>query len=146
MAYRILTTAALLVALIGPAVADEIRPNGPPIVVKAGVGTLIQASSPVGNVFVANTAIADVEIPPLGNRNLIYVYGKKSGKTSIYALGDDGQVAISREVNVTGPRTVRVLHGQREQVWSEVHGEPTNSGTNIADLPAGTTVSVPVGH
>jgi pilus assembly protein CpaC len=97
-------------------------------------------------VFVANPDVADVQIPTQGGRNLIYVYGKKAGRTSLYALGDDGQVAMSREVNVTGPRTVRVLRGQKEQIWSEVHGEPTNSGTNIADLPAGSTVSVPVGH
>jgi len=147
MAYRILTTAALLVALIGPAVADDIRPSGPPLVIsRAGTGVLVQTAIPFGNVFVANPSVAEVEIPTQGGRNLIYVFGKKAGSTSLYALGDDGQVVMSREVNVSGPRTVRILRGQKEQVWSEVHGEPTNSGTNIADLPAGTTVSVPVGH
>lgn len=147
MAYRILTTAALLVALVGPAVADEIHPNGPPIVIsRAGIGVLVQTDIPFGNVFVANPDVADVQIPTQGDRNLIYIYGKKAGRTSLYALGDGGQVAMSREVNVSGPRTVRVLHGQKEQIWSEVHGEPTNSGANLGDLPAGSTVSVPVGH
>jgi Flp pilus assembly secretin CpaC len=147
MAYRILTTAALLVALIGPAVADEIRPNGPPLVIsRAGTGVLVQTDIPFGNVFVANPDVADVQIPTQGGRTLIYVYGKKAGRTSLYAMGDDGQVAMSREVNVIGPRTVRVLRGQKEQVWSEVHGEPTKSGTDLTDLPAGSTVSVPVGH
>jgi Flp pilus assembly secretin CpaC len=147
MAYRILTAAALAVALATPAFADDvIRPNGPPLAIKAGSGVLIQTAAPIRNVFVADTAIADVHVPTQGDRNLVYVSGKKSGKTSFYVLGDDGQVVSSHAVDVAGPRTVRVLRGQKEQIWSEVHGEPTNSGGNLADLPPGSAITVPVGQ
>jgi Flp pilus assembly secretin CpaC len=145
MAYRILSAAALLVALAAPALAEDIRPNGPPLTVKVGAGTLIRTDIPIGNVFIADSTLADVQIPPLGDKTLVYVHGKKAGKTSLYALGDDGQVAMSREVDVSGSKTVRVLRGQREQIWSEAHGEPTKPGANLDDLPAGSTVSVPVG-
>jgi pilus assembly protein CpaC len=147
----ILSSAAIALAMLGAltsAMADDvvIRPSGPPLVIsRAGTGVLIQASVPLGNVFVADPAVADVQIPTQGGRNLIYVFGKKAGRTSLYALGDDGQVALSRVVDVSGPKTVRVLHGQRVEIWSEAHGEPTGSGANLADLPAGSTVSVPVG-
>jgi Flp pilus assembly secretin CpaC len=147
MTYRILTAAALCVALAAPAFADDvIVPNGPPLAVKAGSGTLIQTTAPIGNVFIADPAIADVQVPEQGRRNLVYVFGKKTGKTSLYALGDDGEVRLSRVVEVQGPRTVRVLHGKGEQIWSEAHGEPTNSGANLADLPPGSQVTVPVGQ
>ena len=145
MAYRILTAAALCVALAAPALADEIRPDGPPLVVKAGAGTLIQTPAPFGNVFVSHTNVADVEVPTQGGRRLFYVHGKKTGKVSLYALGDDGQVVLSRTVEVQGIRTVRVLRGKNEQIWSERHGEPTKSGGSLDDLPAGSSVTVPVG-
>jgi len=145
MAYRILTAAALCVALAAPALAEDIRPNGPPLAVKVGDGALIRTDMPVGNVFIADPSLADVQIAPLGDRNLVYVLGRKAGKTAVYALGDDGQVAMSRQVDVSGPRTVRVLRGQKEQIWTEAHGEPTKPGANLDELPAGSSVNVPVG-
>jgi len=145
MAYRILTAAALFGAIAAPALAnDVIRPNGPPLAVNVGSGALIKVPVAIGNVFIADPAIADVQVPTQGG-NLVYVFGKKTGRTSLYALGQDGEVALSRIVDIAGPRTVRVLRANKEQVWSEVHGEPTNSGANLADLPAGSTVVVPVG-
>jgi len=145
MAYRTLAAALALVALAAPALADDIiRPSGPPLAVRAGAGTLVQTTAPIGNVFIADRAIADVEVPPIGGRNLVYVFGKKAGKTSLYILGDNGEVASSRIVDVAGPRTVRVLRGAREQIWSEVHGEPTGSGMNLADLPPGSSINIPV--
>jgi pilus assembly protein CpaC len=146
MAYRILTAAALFVALAAPAFADEvIHPSGPPLAVKAGSGALLKASGPVANVFIADPAVADVNVPTEGDRNLVYVFGRKTGKTSLYLLSADGQVMSSRAVEVQGPRTVRVLHGKGEQIWSEQHGEPSNSGANLDDLPPGSQVTVPVG-
>ena len=144
MTYRILTAAVLAVALAAPALADDvIRPSGPPLEVRAGTGTLIQTPGMLGNVFIADPTVADVQIPTQGN--LIYVFGKKAGKTSLFALSEDGQVALSRVVEVSGPKTVRVLRGKEEQIWAEVHGEPTKSGTSLTDLPPGSAVSIPVG-
>lgn len=149
MAYRILTTAALLVALVAPAVADEIRPNGPPIVIKTGAATLIQSSAPFGTVFVANSAVAEVHLPTQGGRDLIYVTGKTVGKTSLYVLGDDGQVVLTRMVEVSGPKTVRVFRANNKvEIWSEAHGEPTTAAapaSGPAELPPNTTTFIAVG-
>ena len=142
MAYRILTSAALLVALAAPALAaDEIRPNGPPIVLPVSSGTLIQSSRPLTNVFVANPDVANVQVPDQGNKDLIFVFGKAPGKTSLYAIGSDGSVVLSETVEVRGPRTVRVLRAHKSETWSEAHEHPTN----LSDLPAGSTVTMPVG-
>jgi len=146
MAYRILAVTALAVALAVPALADEIRPSGPPIVIPVGSGTLIQSTAPLGNVFVANPETASVQIPIEGvtGRNLVYVFGKVAGKTALYALDENGNVILNRVVDVAGPRTVRVLRGHHPpEIWSEAHELP--KGGSLADLPAGSTVTVPVG-
>jgi pilus assembly protein CpaC len=142
MAYRILTAAAVFVALAAPALADDIRPNGPPLVLKPGAGTLLEAPVPLGNVFIASSDIANVQAYPMeGGKNLVYVYAKKPGTTSLYALDESGHVALNRIVEVQGPRTVLVLRGPKREVWSEApSSEPT-----LADLPAGSTVSIPAG-
>jgi Pilus formation protein N terminal region len=146
MAYRTLTAAALLVALAAPAMAaDEIRPDGPPLVIQAGQGTAIQTPVPLGNVFIAGPDIANVQVPE-NTRNLIYVFAKAPGRTTLYALGDSGEVVLSRAVDVVGPKTVRVLRGVlKPEIWSVAHGEPTGSGQNISDLPPGSSVTIPVG-
>ncbi len=146
MAYRILTAAALLVALAAPAfAADEIIPSGPPLVIKLGQGTAIQTPVQLGNVFITNPDTADIQIPE-NTKNLIYVFAKAPGRTTLFALGDAGEVVLSRTVEVLGPKTVRVQRGVlKEEIWSEAHGEPTGSVQNINDLPKGSTISVPVG-
>jgi len=142
MAYRILTSAALLVALVAPALAaDEIRPSGPAVVLRVSAGTLIQSSRPLVNVFIANPDVANVQIPDQGAKDKIFVFGKAAGKTTLYAVADDGSVALSQTVEVTGSKTVRVLRGSKSEIWSEAH----EHAPNLADLPTGSTVTMPVG-
>jgi hypothetical protein len=114
MAYRILTSAALLVALAVPALAaDEIRPSGPAISLRVSTGTLLQSPRPLVSVFIANPEIANV----------------------------DGHVALNQTVEVTGPKTVRVMRGSTSSVWSETQ----EHAPTLADLPAGSSVTVPAG-
>jgi Flp pilus assembly secretin CpaC len=142
MAYRILTSAALLVALAAPALAaDEIRPSGPAVVLPINSGTLLQSPRPLASVFIANPDIANVQIPEQGDKDLIFVLGKTAGKTTLYAVGVDGRVALSQTVEVTGPKTVRVMRGNTSYVWSEAH----EHAPNLADLPTGSTVTMPAG-
>ena len=142
MAYRILTAAALAVALAAPALAQEIRPAGPPIVLQPSSGTLIKTPAPLGNVFVANPDIASVQVPT-AEKNLVYVFAKAPGKTTLFALGEDGEIMLSRTVEVPGPRTVRVLRGTHApEIWTEAH-EPS---PRLSDLPAGSSVTMPAGQ
>jgi Flp pilus assembly secretin CpaC len=146
MAYRILTAAALAVALAAPALAQEIRPAGPPIVLQPSAGTLIKTPAPLGQVFIANPDIASVQVPPIeaaAGKNIVYVFAKAPGKTTLFALGEDGEIMLSRVVEVPGPRTVRVLRGTHApEIWTEAH-EPS---PRLSDLPAGSSVTMPVGQ
>jgi len=142
MAYRILTSAALLVALAAPALAaDEIRPSGPAIVLSVSGGTLLQSPRPLASVFIANPDIANVQTPDQGGKDVLIVFGKAPGKTTLYAIDIDGHVALNQTVEVTGPKTVRVMRGNTSYVWSEAH----EHAPNLADLPTGSTVTMPVG-
>jgi len=142
MAYRILTSAALLVALAVPALAaDEIRPSGPAVVLSINSGTLVQSPRPLTSVFIANPDIANVQVPEQGSKDLIFVFGKTAGKTTLYAVDADGRVALSQTVVITGPKTVRVMRASKSETWSEAHEHPTN----LSDLPAGSSVTMPVG-
>lgn len=142
MAYRILTSAALLVALAVPALAaDEVRPSGPAIALRVSEGTLLQSPRPLASVFIANPDVANVQTPDQGGKDMLLVFGKAPGKTTLYAIDTAGQVALSQTVEVTGPKTVRVMHGTKSEIWSEAH----EHATNLSDLPAGSTVTMPVG-
>ena len=145
MAYRILTAAAFAVALAAPALAQEIRPAGPPIVLQPSSGTLIKTPAPLGNVFVANPDIATAVVPAEGaaGRNLVHVFAKAPGKTTLFVLGEDGEIMLSRVVEVPGPRTVRVLRGSHApEIWTEAHEQQPR----LSDLPAGSSVTMPVGQ
>ena len=63
----------------------------------AGTGTLVRLSAPMNDVFVANDAIADVQVR--SNRQL-YVFGKASGETTVYATGANGRVVYAANVRV----------------------------------------------
>src|SRR6478609_6568307 len=47
-----------------------------------GTGTLVRLSEPMSDVFVANDAIADVQVR---SASQLYVFGKSQGETTVYA-------------------------------------------------------------
>ena len=62
-----------------------------------GTGTLVRLSEPMSDVFVANDAIADVQVrSPMQ----LYVFGKASGETTIYATAKSGRVVYAANVRV----------------------------------------------
>src|SRR6188508_3576063 len=62
-------------------------PGGPPIVLEAGSSTIFRSSGALNNVFIANRAVADVEVHRTPGRNdVLYVYGKKPGRTVLSAV------------------------------------------------------------
>jgi pilus assembly protein CpaC len=82
-----------------PVAAQQlIRPSGAPITVDVSKGVLISLDRPADTVFVADPAIADVQVK---SPRLIYLYGKAPGATSLYAVDADQKVMLSRPVSVS---------------------------------------------
>ncbi|WP_371930034.1 type II and III secretion system protein family protein [Bradyrhizobium sp. CCGUVB1N3] len=103
-----------VVVLLCPlAAAAQIKRNdggGPPRTAPDGIsGTLTLSSSlgktihlpaPAASIFVADPTIADYQAP---SNNTIFVFGKKSGRTSLFALNENGEALAELRVVVTQP-------------------------------------------
>ena len=62
-----------------------------------GSGTMVRLSSPMSDLFVANDAIADVQVR---SANQLYVFGKSRGETTVYATDKSGRVVYAANVRV----------------------------------------------
>jgi pilus assembly protein CpaC len=62
-----------------------------------GTGTLVRLSEPMSDVFVANDAIADVQVR---SSTQLYVFGKGTGETTVYATSKGGHVVYAANVRV----------------------------------------------
>lgn len=62
-----------------------------------GTGTLVRLSAPMSDVFVANDRVADVQVR---SSTQLYVFGKGSGETTIYATTKSGKVVYAATVRV----------------------------------------------
>jgi pilus assembly protein CpaC len=95
--------AAVMAASIGtaataPAFAQSaaVRPTTD-VALSVGTGRLVNLGSPITDIFVANDAVADVQVR---SANQIYIFGKGSGQTTIYATDRNGRVVYSANVRV----------------------------------------------
>ncbi len=86
--------AALLLA--GP-IAAETPPADAPLALEAGAGRMLQLERPATSIYVANPDVADVE---LKSPRLVYVYAKRPGETTLYAVGRDDRPVLDRRVLV----------------------------------------------
>jgi pilus assembly protein CpaC len=64
----------------------------------AGKGTMLRLPEDAVSVFVADPAIADVQVPTPRN---VFVLGKKTGTTTVYALGANNRTILQRTVVVS---------------------------------------------
>ena len=62
-----------------------------------GAGTLVRLSEPMTDVFVANDTVADVQVR---SSTQLYVFGKGSGETTVYATAKSGRVVYAANVRV----------------------------------------------
>ncbi|MBM3521797.1 MAG: type II and III secretion system protein family protein [Alphaproteobacteria bacterium] len=94
--------AAGLVAWLAAGVASAQQRPGPreirEIAVQQNGGELIQLPGPAVSILVANPEIADVQAP---TQSTLMVFGRKPGRTAIYALASSGQPLASLSVRVT---------------------------------------------
>ncbi len=72
--------------------------GGASLTVHAGQGRMMRLGQPVGSVFVADPAVADVQVV---SSQVLFVFGKAPGRTSVAALASDGAVVGRWKVAVT---------------------------------------------
>ncbi len=70
---------------------------GAPLLVDVGKGQLVTLDRPATTVFVADPDVADVQVK---SPSLIYLFGKKGGETTLFAVGENDQVLANLNVRV----------------------------------------------
>ncbi|MBV8686068.1 MAG: type II and III secretion system protein family protein [Alphaproteobacteria bacterium] len=101
--------ATVIAALIGatvtplavapaPALAQPapVRPSND-MTLSVGTGRMVRLDAPMSDLFVANDAIADVQVR---SANQIYVFGKTPGETTVFATDKAGRTIWSANVRV----------------------------------------------
>jgi pilus assembly protein CpaC len=96
--------ASLIVASIGasfpaPAVAQQsgfVSPSND-VALSVGAGRMVRLDGTMTDLFVANDAIADVQVR---SANQIFIFGKAAGETTIYATNKAGKTIYSANVRV----------------------------------------------
>ncbi|WP_156947604.1 type II and III secretion system protein family protein [Bradyrhizobium sp. WSM3983] len=83
----------------GPPLATPDSINGT-ISLSPSIGKTIHLSAPAASIFIADPTIADYQAP---SNTTIFVFGKKSGRTSLFALNEDGEALAELRVVVTQP-------------------------------------------
>ena len=85
------------VAAPGPAAAQSVTSPARSIAISIGRGQLVTLPGKMTDVFVANDAVADVQVK---SANQLYVFGKAGGETTVYASNANGDVVWSANVRV----------------------------------------------
>jgi pilus assembly protein CpaC len=99
---RLLAMAALLLAALAamPAAAQTAPRTAQRIELPVSEGTTLTLPQPATTVFIADTAIADVQTP---TNTVVFVFGKKPGRTTLFALDENGNRILSAQVAVFQP-------------------------------------------
>ena len=69
-----------------------------PLTIEQNMGKVVPLAESVGEVFVANPDIADIQ---LNGTSAAYVFGKKPGNTTIFATDHDGKVVLKLQLRIT---------------------------------------------
>jgi pilus assembly protein CpaC len=87
----------LAVVPAGPARAQSVTSPAQDLVLSVGRGQLVTVPGTMTDVFVANDAIADVQVK---SQRQLYVFAKAGGVTTIYASNASGEIVWSANVRV----------------------------------------------
>jgi pilus assembly protein CpaC len=149
----LLATVTSLIVTSLPAQGDvAVDASGGAMSVETGQGRILRFDQQVASVFVANPAVADVQVVSPG---VIYLFGKQSGDTNLIALSadDESQASLRLQVRdgdaqasealrgIDGESQVR-LHMAGNQLIAEgrsnsVEGAMATQSTLDAQAPAG---------
>lgn len=123
----------------GGATPPRFQPNAPePETVSAARGQMslnvsrgrtLRLSRPAASIFVADPTIADIQTP---SNQVVFVFGKKPGRTSLFALDDKGEPIAEYGVAVVQP-----IEDLRNLLRSEVG----DYRINVAYTPNGAVLS-----
>src|SRR3546814_8940453 len=80
--------------------------NGDPIAIEIGEGQLLRLDRAMASVFIANPEIADVTAK---SDRLLYLFGKRVGTTTLFAL--DGNDNVIANVSVTVDHSLTRMQG-----------------------------------
>ena len=69
-----------------------------PLNLEVNKGALLRLSKPAATIFVADPAIADIQVK---SPRLIYITAKQPGETSLYAVDADEKVILNRRLSVS---------------------------------------------
>jgi len=103
---RMLTSMALAATALAPigtagisgtAAAQSIARPSNEVIVSVGTGELVQVSGRMADIFIADESIADVQVK---STNQVFVLGKKSGETTLYASDAAGNIIWSTVIRV----------------------------------------------
>jgi pilus assembly protein CpaC len=97
IALLMLAAAPLSVASVAEAQQVTRVATGNALAIPVNQGQLVRIDKPVESVFVANAEIADVAIK---SPQLIYVFGKRPGQTTLYAVGANDEILASITLSV----------------------------------------------
>lgn len=80
-----------------PAQAQTVSAPTGTLQINTGRGQLVTLDAPIADVFVANPAIADVQVRSVRQ---LYVFGKAAGETTLYATTKSGQVVYATTIRI----------------------------------------------
>lgn len=123
----VVVVAILLMPTAGMAQTTGITVSAP-ITLEVDKAQLIQLPQPAKTVFVANTDIADVQVP---TPQSFLVYGKKPGTTSVFAISDNG---------ASSSFTVRVTRAVSD-IAAAMHNAVPDGHFNVTSAPDGVTIT-----
>jgi pilus assembly protein CpaC len=90
--------ASVTATMPGPALAQSTAVRASEdLSLSVGTGRMVRLDSPITDLFVANDAIADVQVR---SANQIYVFGKTAGETTVFATDRSGRTIYSANVRV----------------------------------------------
>lgn len=92
----ILPAGVMMLAPISPLVAQS---SGEVTVLSIGRGQQINLPEPITDVFIANPAVADVDVK---SPRQLYIFGTGQGETTIYATNAQGRTVYSATIRVGG--------------------------------------------
>ncbi|BAI70766.1 pilus assembly protein [Azospirillum sp. B510] len=112
---------AVALALSGPVRAagtgtGETGATAGTMTLDVGTSEMVRLSAPATNVYVADPEIADVQA---ASGTVIFVLGRKPGRTTVYALTEGDRVVLHRDI-----RVIHSLAPLREQITARFPGMP----------------------
>lgn len=92
----ILPASVMMLAPVSPAIAQS---AGQVTVLSIGRGQQINLPEAITDVFIANPAVADVDVK---SPRQLYIFGKGQGETTVYATNKEGRTIYSATIRVGG--------------------------------------------